>query len=217
MSESKPETRDEKFGSSPFGYSLGAYTTWIQILDNKGIEHPYKLDEIDKYSLKNTVLWSSQASALGQAGISLIKENPDLSGVPNDTKELYLRQYCGVGLMLVGYSMELTLKTIILVKEGKEKYIDEHEHKVGHNLNKLEDYILDLTKKQKNILNILKFYVKWAGRYPDPGTGKESQLHEINNLCDKYEITAGDLFTLCQKISEFLNHVIQKKIDGELL
>ena len=52
----------------------------------------------------------------------------------------------------------------------------------------------------KAILRLLTHFFYWAGRYPDPGSGKESKAEEIFTLSEKYKISAKDLFTLSSKI-----------------
>ena len=59
-----------------------------------------------------------------------------------------------------------------------------------------------LSAKDKAILKALSHFVRWAGRYPDPGFGKQSHAEEIFALSEGFQISAKDLFGLAARIMQ---------------
>ena len=76
-----------------------------------------------------------------------------------------------------------------------------------HRLQELANFVPDLSAKDKAILRLLTHFVYWAGRYPDPGSGKESQAEDIFTLSEKHKISAKDLFVLSSKIMKHSQNV----------
>ena len=109
-------------------------------------------------------------------------------------------QYCAVGIMLVGYSLEICLKAMMIMKDGIESYIELERRLRHHRLHELAKFVPDLSEKDKAILTVLTHFVYWAGRYPDPGFGKENDVEEIFTLSETFQISAKDLFILSSKI-----------------
>ncbi len=51
----------------------------------------------------------------------------------------------------------------------------------------------------------------WAGRYPDPGSGREDNTEEIFSLSEKYQVSANDLFKLSAQIMRHVQQVAGNK------
>lgn len=192
----------EGFGEDPFGYSALARHKWGTASTIAGfpidISKPATSEE-----LKNPILWMSQAHALSEAAVAVIKKEQDFEVMPLSVRSACDSQYCAVGLMLVGYSLEICLKSMIIIKEGIEGYKKIEKKTRHHRLHDLAKFVPDLSKKEIAILRGLTHFVYWAGRYPDPGSGKEGDTEEIFDIAEKYRITAGDLFKLSAKV---MNH-----------
>jgi hypothetical protein len=192
----------ENFGKDPFGYSalarhkLGTASTIAGFPVD--ISKPATSEE-----LKNPLLWMSQAHALSEAAVAVIKKEQEFEVMPFSVRSTCDSQYCAVGLMLVGYSLEICLKSMIIIKEGIEGYKEIEKKTRHHRLHDLAKFIPDLSKKDIAILRGLTHFVYWAGRYPDPGSGNEVDAEEIFDIAEKHRITAHDLFKLSARI---MNH-----------
>lgn len=196
--------RDD-FGKDPFGYSRLAWHKWCAASTLAG----YPLDmhrPPTSEDLKNPVLWLTQAHAMTEAAVILVRSEPDLSYLPNILRGMCDSQYCAVALMLVGYSLEICLKGMLIIKKGIQAYQAEEKKHLHHRLDKLAEFIPDLSSKDRVILQILTHFVSWAGRYPDPGSGREDNSEEIFRLSEKYRIAAKDLFRLAARV---MGHVKQ--------
>lgn len=193
----KPNRKD--FEVDPFGYSALARHKWGMASELSGF--PVDISKLaTTQELKNPILWLAQAEALSQAAISILKTEPDFDTMPQLTRGVCDSQYCAAGIMLVGYSLEICLKAMMIMKSGIDSYIKEEKKHRHHRLHKLANFIPDLSAKDKAILELLTHYVYWAGRYPDPGYGKEEDAESIFTISEKYQITAKDLFTLAAQI-----------------
>jgi len=197
--------RDD-FDKDPFGYSALAWHKWGMAKTLAGFpvditKRPTKED------LKSPVLWLSQAHAMSEAALVIIQSTPNLDHLPIYTKGVCDCQYCAVGLMLVGYSLEICLKAMLIMKNGIEVYSEEEKNHKHHNLEKLSEFIPDLDTKDKAILRVLSHFVLWAGRYPDPGSGREGKVEEIFNISEKNQISAKELFKLSARIMGYSQHV----------
>lgn len=74
-----------------------------------------------------------------------------------------------------------------------------------HRLEQLASFVPELTEKDKAILGLLAHYLTWAGRYPDPGSGREQAAEDIFVLSEKHQITARDVIGLAARI---MNHTV---------
>jgi len=196
--------RDD-FGKDPFGYSRLAWHRWCAASTLAG----YPLDmnrPPTSEDLKNPVLWLTQAHAMTEAAVILVRSEPNLSHMPNPLKGMCDSQYCAVALMLVGYSLEICLKGMLIIKKGIQEYQAEEKKHLHHRLEKLAEFIPDFSSKDRVILQILTHFVSWAGRYPDPGSGREDNAEEIFRLSEKHRIAAKDLFRLAARV---MGHVKQ--------
>ena len=75
-------------------------------------------------------------------------------------------------------------------------------------MEKLSEFIPDLSAKDKAILRVLSHFVLWAGRYPDPGSGREGKAEEVFTISEKYKISAKELFQLSARIMGYTHRVI---------
>lgn len=161
--------------------------------------------------LKHPILWLTQAEAMTQAAIQLLKHEPAFENMPVDFRGICDTQYCAVALMLVGYSLEVCLKAMIILRGGVDAYTLAERKYQHHNLGKLADFIDTLDAKDIAILDLLTHFVYWAGRYPDPGR-KEIEKHEkIFAISEENQISAHDLFKVAAKV---MSHV-RKVLDAE--
>ncbi|MBJ9203339.1 hypothetical protein I5480_09770 [Citrobacter sp. FDAARGOS_156] len=193
------------FSSDPFGYSAFARQMLGMATTSAGfpvdITKPATGDE-----LKNPILWLSQAHALSEAAVAVLRKNQDFESMPVLIRGVCDSQYCAVGLMLVGYSLEICLKSMMIMKEGIEGYKAIETRNRHHRLHQLATFIPDLSEKELAILRGLTHFVYWAGRYPDPGSGREDDAEEIFNISEKYKISAHDVFKLSGKI---MKHTVE--------
>ena len=198
------------FGKDPFGYSAMARHKWGMASTIAGypidITKPATSEE-----LKNPILWMSQAHALSETACAVLNHEPSFETMPQPIRSACDSQYCAVGLMLIGYSLEICLKAMIIMKEGINGYKQIEEKTKHHRLEDLADFIPNLNKKELAILRGLSHYVRWAGRYPDPGSGKEHDAEDIFKISEKYRITAEDLFSLSAKIMRHSQTVIHEQ------
>jgi hypothetical protein len=189
----------DQFAADPFGYSALAWHRWVIAQEIAGFPgDPTKAPTSD--DLKSPVLWLSQAHALSEAAATVIRNTPNLEHMPELTRGVCDSQYCAVGLMLVGYSLEICLKAMIIIRLGPETYSAEERKHRHHDLVKLSSFIPDLSEKDNAILALLTHFLMWAGRYPDPGSGREDNATLIFELSEKYQISAKDLFILSTRV-----------------
>ncbi|MDY6896218.1 MAG: hypothetical protein SVO01_12510 [Thermotogota bacterium] len=210
IDQKHPLERDRKtFGSDPLGYSASAWIKWGIVQTIAGfpvdVSKPAKSED-----LKTPVLWLSQARALSEAAVSVIQNEPEYKGMPVPFHGACDSQYCAVGLMLVGYSLEICLKAMLIMKNGIDGYISVEKKHRHHRLEELAKIVPDLSEKDKAILKALTHFVYWAGRYPDPGSGRDDDSEEIFNISEKYKISAHDLFKLSSRIMSFSEHIANK-------
>ncbi len=196
----------EAFGQDPFGYSASARQKWGTAATIAGypidISKPATTEE-----LKNPVLWMSQAHALSEAAVAVLRKEQDFEVMPLSVRSACDSQYCAVGLMLVGYSLEICLKSMIIIKEGIDGYKRIEKKTRHHRLHELASFVPNLSEKEIAILRGLTHFVYWAGRYPDPGSGREEETEEIFEIAEKHKITARDLFALSAKVMKYSQEV----------
>lgn len=111
-------------------------------------------------------------------------------------------QYCAAALMLVGYSLEICLKSMVIIREGVEGFtkIEKMHH---HRLHDLAAFIPGLSSRDTAVLRALTHLVSWAGRYPDPGSGKAQQVEDVFNLGEKHRLTARDVFDVAARVMQY--------------
>ena len=189
------------FAADPFGYSTAAWSKWVLAQNADGGLNLDPLKPPTGADLKDPVLWLLQARALTEAARVVIKSEPNMDNVPICVRGVLHCQYCAVGLMLVGYSLEVCLKAMLLLAKGVACYtLEEQKHK-HHDLVRLADFVPDLSAKDKAMLRLLTYFVLWAGRYPDPGSGRESEVGSIFEMAEQHRIASPDLFDLAARIA----------------
>jgi hypothetical protein len=201
----KPNRED--FNIDPFGYSALAKDKWDLARTMAGFELGFDTPDSRNDDLKNPILWLSQAHALSQAAAIILKSEPELEILPASVKSACDSQFCAVGLMLVGYSLEICLKAMIIIKNGVDGFKEIESTVRHHRLQELARFIPNLSKKDKAILRLLSEFVRWAGRYPDPGTGKEAEAESIFTVSERHKVSAKDLFVLSARIMGYSQKV----------
>ncbi len=197
--------RDD-FGRDPFGYSAMAWHKWGAAQTIAGF--PVDLSKAPtSEDLKSPVLWLTQAHAMQEAARIILQNQPELAHLPNYVRGVCDCQYCAVGLMLVGYSLEICLKAMLIMKKGIGVYKSEEERHRHHRLEKLAEFVPGLDAKDKAILQTLTHFVIWAGRYPDPGSGREDNAEEIFALSEKHQVAASDLFNLAARVMGYSQQI----------
>jgi hypothetical protein len=189
----------EDFDRDPFGYSSLARHKWGMASTMAGYPIDISMPATSE-ELKNPVLWLSQAHALSEAAVVVLKNEHEFEVMPSSVRSACDSQYCAVGLMLVGYSLEICLKAMLIMKEGIEGYKKIEKKTRHHRLQDLAKLMPDLEPKDVAILKALSHFVYWAGRYPDPGSGREDDAEEIFRLSETYKISAHDLFKLSARV-----------------
>lgn len=198
----------DQFAADPFGYSALAWHRWVIAQEIAGFPgDPTKSPTSE--DLKSTILWLSQAHALSEAAATVIRSTPNFSHMPVLTRGVCDSQYCAVGLMLIGYSLEICLKAMLILRQGTEGYSAEERKHKHHDLVKLSRFIPDISEKDKAILALLTHFLMWAGRYPDPGSGREDKANLIFELSEKHQISAKDLFVLAARVMQHMQELTQ--------
>ncbi len=197
----------DRFEKDPFGYGALGWHKWAMVQTLSGFNVDIKAGPTSE-DLKSPVLWLSHAHAMAEAARVLIQGNPNLDPMPPNIRGVSHCQYHAVALMLVGYSLEICLKAMLIIKDGIAAYqANEKEHR-HHRLGELAAFIPSLSAKDEAILKALSHFVRWAGRYPDPGFGKQSHAEEIFTLSEGFQISAKDLFGLAARIMEHTREVL---------
>ena len=198
---------DDGFSCDPFGYSALAWHKWAMAQNLAG----YFVDlgagprEDD---LKSPVLWLSHAHAMSEAACILLRGTPNLDAMPESVRGACHCQYHAVALMLVGYSLEICLKAMLIIRKGTAAYQAEEKKYRHHDLRKLADYVPDLNANDQATLDVLSHFVRWAGRYPDPGFANLSHAEEIFTVSEGYKISAKELFALAARIMAHSQNVV---------
>ncbi|MGD9729797.1 MAG: hypothetical protein AB7R40_03430 [Nitrospiraceae bacterium] len=161
--------------------------------------------------LKSPVLWMTQAHALSEAVISVLKREPNLEHLTIYTKGVCHCQYHAVALMLVGLSLEISLKAMLIIREGIEEFTSREKERRHHCLHELSSFVPNLTEKDKAILECLTHFIYWAGKYPDPGSGREKAAVSVFDISEKHHISAKELFGLVTRVMGHAREVIDEK------
>jgi hypothetical protein len=187
------------FARDPLGYSALAWHKWAIAQNIAGI--PVDVEKGPSADdLESPILWLAHAHALSQAASILLRGAPDLEPMPHIIRGVSHCQYHATALMLVGYSLEVCLKAMLILKRWIAVYQAEEKLYRHHKLEKLSEFVPGLSNKDKAVLRGLTHFVYWAGRYPDPGFGKQTHAQEVFTISEEHEISARDLFTLAARI-----------------
>lgn len=189
----------EAFARDPGGYSQTAWQRWAMLAATHG-EQIDPTKSPTSTDLKNPVLWLCHAEAMTQAASALVKYEPAFASMPVTMRGICDSQYCAVALMLVGYSLEVCLKAMLIIRDGIENYTSAERNYMHHDLAKLANFIDDLSQKELATLEMLTHFVMWAGRYPDPSAKWLTKHERIFELSEENQISAHDLFSLAAKV-----------------
>jgi hypothetical protein len=196
------------FEADPIGYSALAWHKWGVAQTIAGF--PMDLSSPPTAAdLKSPILWVTQAHALSEAAVNVLRSEPNLDHLPVFVKGVCHCQYHAVVLMLVGLSLETVLKAMLIVREGIEEFTEKERKRRHHRLHELSDFVPDLSNKDRAILKCLTHFVYWAGKYPDPGSGRETDAVSVFDLSEQYEISAKQLFELVSRIMKYARTVIE--------
>ncbi|MDD4912924.1 MAG: hypothetical protein PHP57_11570 [Sideroxydans sp.] len=191
----------------PLGYSALAWHKWGMLATANGF--PVDITKPPTIAdLKNPVLWLSHANALSEAAVCLVKNSPSFDGFPPDLRSICHSQYHAVALMLVGYSLEVCLKAMILIRLGVDEFTKQEKNHFHHQLEELANFIPDLSDKDKAILRGISHFIVWAGRYPDPGSKRVNNAVDVFEIAEKYEISAKDIFQLSAKVMRYVQTIV---------
>ena len=198
---------NEGFGKDPFGYSLLAWHKWTVAQGLAGA--PIELDRgPSSNDLKSPVLWLSHAHAMSEAARIVLSGRPNLDSMPFDIRGVVHCQYHAVALMLVGYSLEVCLKAMLILVKGIDLYTEQERQYFKHDLDELADFIPGLTEKEIAIFKGLTHFVRWAGRYPDPGFSKEARVEDIFTLSEHHQVCAKDVFELAARVMAYSKQIV---------
>lgn len=187
------------FGSDPFGYSALAWHKWGLIRTANGFPTDISKSPTAE-DLKDPLLWITHAGALAEAAACLVRHAPLLETTPSTIRTITHSQYYAVALMLVGYSLEVCLKAMLLLRLGVPAFLAEEKRHRHHELNRLSEFIDDLSEKDRAILELLSHFAKWAGRYPDPGVRYLDAATDIFEVSERHRVSAKDVFDLASRI-----------------
>lgn len=197
------------FDADPFGYSALAWHKWgtAQTLAGLSVDPKAFPTSAD---LKTPILWLTHAHALSEAAVAVLRKEPTWENMPLGVRGACDSQYCAAGLMLVGYSLEICLKGLLILAKGVETYTNEEKRFQHHKLERLAEQVPDLTAKDKAILRLLTHFTEWAGRYPDPGFSRDERVEEVFTLAEQHRVTARDLFSLSTRVMKHTNIVVNE-------
>jgi hypothetical protein len=123
--------------------------------------------------LKSQLLWLSHAHIMVEAARVFLAGNLILRPIPANLRGVCHCQYHAVILMLVGYSIQICLKAVLVMRKGIPPYQQQERKYFHHSLDRLAYFTPALSDKHNAVLNGLTHYVRWAGRYPASGFGKQ--------------------------------------------
>ena len=205
--ESALHLNPKGFEADPFGYSALAWHKWGLILTAHGFPTDITKEPTIE-DLRNPLLWLSHANALSEAAVCLVRNVPSFKSFPADLRTICHSQYHAVVLMLVGYSLEVCLKAMILIKLGVEEFNRQEKKHFHHRLHELAMFIPELSTKDMAILRGLSHFTVWAGRYPDPGSKRTDDAVDVFHIAEGNSITAKDLFALSGRIMQHMQVVV---------
>jgi len=192
----------KSFAADPFGYGALAWHQWGTVRTLAGF--PGDPDAFPtSRELKDPILWLAHANALSEAATTLVRTVPTWEHMPVTARGICDSQFCGVALMLVGYSLEVCLKAMLIIRKGVAGYEAEEKNFRHHRLETLAEFLPSLSSRDKAILKLLTHFTVWAGRYPDPGPKFEADVREIFEISEREQIAARDVFALATRIMKY--------------
>lgn len=205
--------KPEGFASDPFGYSVLGWHRWGMAQTLAGIAVDLEKGPTSA-DLKSPVLWFSHAHAMSEAARVLVQNCPTFEAMPPPIRGITHCQYHAIVLMLVGYSLEICLKAMLITLKGVPAYQAEEKKHYHHSLEKLAEFIPNISARDASILKCLSHFVRWAGRYPDPGLGRLTSAEEIFSLSEVHAVSARHLFDLASRIMAHSRQVISDTYGG---
>ncbi len=203
------EPNRARYAADPFGYSALAWDRWTLAAKVSGVsdgpQGPPRADD-----LKTPTLWLAHAHALSEAASTIVRNEPSFDSIPRVIRGICDGQYCAVGLMLVGYSLEVALKAMLLVTMGVAGYSEVEKTFHHHKLTRLAELVPDLSEKDQAILECLTEFVIWAGRYPDPGRNRLEDLEKIFALSEKHQVAGRDLFAVSARVMAHAQVLVER-------
>lgn len=187
------------FEADPIGYSALAWHKWGLAQEIAGFPVNLEAPPTNE-DLNSPVLWLTHAHAIAEAARIIFQNEPDISFLPRNISGVCDSQYCAVGLMLVAYSLEVSLKAMLIMQKGIAGYLAEEKSHRHHRLAELAEFVPNLSQKDFAILQALTHFSMWAGRYPDPGSGREKSTQEVFELAEQHQVTAKELFHLAARV-----------------
>lgn len=189
----------ESFAADPFGYSALAWHKWGTVQTIAGFPVDPTVFPTSR-DLKDPILWLSHASALSEAATTIARTVPTWAHMPVTARDICDSQFCAVALMLVGYSLEVCLKAMLIMRSGVVAYEANERRFRHHRLEELAEFLPNLTDKDKAILRLLTHFTVWAGRYPDPGLKFEADAKEIFEISEREQICGREVFSLAARV-----------------
>ena len=196
-----PEGR-KAFAADPFGYSALAWHQWGTARTLAGFPVDPTAFPTSR-DLKDPILWLAHANALSEAATTLVRAVPTWEHMPVTARGICDSQFCGAALMLVGYSLEVCLKAILIIRKGVVEYEAEERSFRHHRLEELAESLPSLSTKERAILRLLTHFTVWAGRYPDPGSKFDADAREIFEISEREQISAHEVFTLATRVMKY--------------
>jgi len=108
----------QRFEADPFGYSALGRMRWGILTEMAGFDHIDITQPATPEELKNPVLWLTQAEALSKAATVIMKSEPEFENLPKHLRGICDGQFKATGLMLMGYSLEICLKAMLIIKKA---------------------------------------------------------------------------------------------------
>ncbi len=197
------------FAADPFGYAALAWHRWGTVQTNAGFPVDPSTFPTSR-DLKDPVLWLAHAGALCEAATTIARTVPTWMHMPVTARGICDSQFCAVALMLVGYSLEVSLKAMLIMRKGVVDYEADERRFRHHRLEELAGFLPDLTDKDKAILRLLTHFTVWAGRYPDPGAKFEADAKEIFDVSEREQICGREVFALAARVMKHAEVVVDE-------
>ena len=143
--------------------------------------------------------------------MAVFNKQPTWETMPIPVRSMCDSQYCAAGLMLIGYSLEICLKGLLILTKGIASYTKDERQFQHHKLDLLAEQIPSLSEKDKATLRVLTHFTEWAGRYPDPGSGRDAKVEEIFRLSEQFQIAGRDLFALAARIMKHTQGIVNER------
>lgn len=112
--------------------------------------------------------------------------------------------------MLVGYGLETSLKGMMILRNQFDLSAKGNSGVYHHDLERLAEFVPDLSSKDKAILRSLRRYLEWAGRYPSPKLGREAEVPEFSDTSEQFQIRGMDVIELARRVMGHARVVVEE-------